>query len=225
MDITYDNYFIKYYGDSLDVRITVYNRSNGKKYGLADSDTVTKYKDLGIDINKCITQCVVDKTYDLIDKDTHICLLFNYKDVIQFKLICEAISCEPKEISMLEMRLIIKKQAEEIELLKTRISELEKFAPDYVELYGNKIHRKTKELYLYTYPKNKKVFGGNEAHLMYLPDGPIKYFGLDLSNPYDTRGQNTKWPRRYVGWENSKWYDILHPKHSDKLPHPHYYNG
>lgn len=175
METVHENYLIKYYSNVSDIRINIYNRLNGKKYGLTDVDMVGKYKELGIDINECIMQCLTEKKFELCDKDSYITLSFNYLDVVKFQVICKNILCESKEASVLELEMKIKEQDEIIEILESRISDLEngKYL-DYYEYCDNKIHKMTRELYF----------------CEFITDGENVFYVLDLSKPCFYRGNN-----------------------------------
>lgn len=186
METVFENYLIKYYSNVGDIRINIYNRLNGKKYGLTDVDTVEKYKGLGIDINECITQCLTKEKFELHDKNSYITLSFSYLDVIKFQLICKNILCEARETSVLELEMKIKEQDELIEILKSRIRDLEVRTSDLEDrdyaYYSDH----------YEYNEHKIYIGAEELYFCeFMKDNVNIIYGLKLDAPCFYYGQNT----------------------------------
>jgi len=182
MEFVHGRYLIKYHSNLTDFRIYIFNRLNSKKYGLTDVDTVAKYKDVGIDINECITQCFTESTFELSDKDTYIVLSFSCMSIVKFQLICKNILCESKEASVLELEMKIMDQDKEIVLLKSMIDELKSHSGDYYECCGNKIHEDTEELYFYS-----KIDGAI-----------VTKYKLDLKPPYVMHSHHNGSSTRYT---------------------------
>lgn len=201
MEFVYGNYLIVYYYDNVNITIHIHNKTNDKKYSLSNDTTIKKYKDLDIYINEYILQCFTKQKFLLIDKNSHIVIIFN--DYINFTLICKNIVCDTKEESILEkeesilelemknkeLEMMIKKLDLDIkeqnniiiEFLDKAISKISEIRDiDYYEYLEHKIHIDTEELYFCDFIDNeiKKGYMLNLKELINIychKDGVIKH--------------------------------------------------
>lgn len=97
MEILHDDkYLINYLSNIDDFRINIYNQLNNKKYELINSELVSKYKDIGIDLFEIITKSFEEEEYDLVDNDNLIILKLHY-NIIKLSLNIPNILCEYKD--------------------------------------------------------------------------------------------------------------------------------
>lgn len=157
-----EHYLINYYTNVLDFRINIYNKLNNKKYEIIESELVTKYKEIGIDIFEIIKYCFDEEDYELDDKHTFILIKFNYKNFIKFNLHCGNLLCEPKELSILELKTENLKMKDTVKELRTKINNMEERIDkmkekEYIKILEYKVHKDTTKLYLCDYIHHNNI--------------------------------------------------------------------
>ena len=82
MEILYNNYLINYNSNINDFRINIYNKLNNKKYELIELALVSKYKEIGIDLIKIITNCLqnISKTTKNISIDENETIKYEFNE-------------------------------------------------------------------------------------------------------------------------------------------------